>query len=97
MPGYHADINELVSELMNVAGHLVLLMQDGLLESPINVTPASIECTPQGQQSEMPPQPERVTYPCCEKLSGNCDSEVAMLFVGMKCSELRLLASQMLR
>jgi hypothetical protein len=74
---------------------IVLLQQDGLLESAVKKVLGNLERTPLEPAYEMPPQPERVTDRRWEKLAGTCDCELVTLFHGKR-RELRLSVSQML-
>ncbi len=74
---------------------LSVLMQKRLLESAVKDVLGSLERNPSGPAHEMPPQPERVTDRCWEKLAGTCDRELVKLFHETR-RNLRLSVSQML-
>ncbi len=71
------------------------LTQDEQHLSALREALGGLECTPPGQQREMPPLPDRNTDRRWEKLAGTCDCELVKRFHDER-RKLRLSVSQML-
>ena len=93
----HGKLSERsVPDILDLARAVIsLLSEDNHLQSAMRDVLGNPQCTAQGPQHEMPPQPEHITDRRWLKLAGTCDCELVKLFHDYR-RKLRLSVSQML-